>query len=198
MSDILGMYSYIREDAAVKELFEVNWKQALGTAVVAGSLMFGNNMVANADAKPTIVQQKVQIDMPKLLHALKQVESSGGTDKRDRYEPKFEEKYLIDNDSNLGSRTKAAIAKYGTKQVATSYGPYQIMAATAYDRGFAGKPEDLRNESTCKTYAEKYINWLLNRPKVKTLEDVISAYNAGAGGVGTNPDYVSKVMKHYK
>ena len=71
------------------QLTEVNWR-AIGT----GTLIAANLLTAtpNVDAKvqPSITQAEKQIDINKLLNAIKQIESSGGRDTRTRYEPGIE------------------------------------------------------------------------------------------------------------
>ena len=73
-----------------------------------------------------------------------------------------------------------------------------MLASTAFDIGFNGDPEGLAEEATNKFFCKKYLETFIHSSKTHTLEDVISAYNAGLGGIGKNPDYVRKVMNYYK
>jgi hypothetical protein len=176
---------------------EYNFKRAFGTAALAGALLM--NTPTNVDAKPqtSITQAEKQINMDKLLNAIREVESSGGSDTRTRYEPGVE-RQLRSRFDKLNKHTQEAIKKYGYKAIASSYGAYQLLASTAYDIGFTGDLEDLKNEEVSKKLVTKLIHNLINSSKTKTVEDVISAYNAGLGGIGKNPGYISKVLKYYK
>ena len=197
-NSIFEAYREIREDKEVQELLELNWRQAVAGALVGATALTGPiSQVAAKEPISVQAQSDKKIDIDKLLYALKQVESSGGVDKQNRYELGVE-KYLRKTFTKQDKRVKDAIDKYGFKSVASSYGPYQILASTAYWMGFTGAPNDLKREDVSKQYVTKYINWLINRPQTKTIQDVISAYNAGLGGIGTNSSYINKVLKYYK
>lgn len=171
--------------------------KAIAGAAVAGSLLFGTPQPAQAKPPVHVTQKEQKIDLEKLLHAIKQVESSGGIDKRDRYEARIER--LIRNRWNkISPYLRQAVQQYGFRRMSSSYGPYQIIASTAYEMGYRGIPEDLRNENVSKPYVIKYLNQIIKSNKTSDVEDVISAYNAGIGGVGINPGYVRKVLKFYK
>ena len=190
------LFESIYSDDGVEQMFEANWKQAVGTGLVAASLLTGMPQQAAAKQSVSITQEEKGINIENLLHAFKQVESSGGRDTRTRYEAGIE-KQLRRDYAKLHTRTKKAIDTYGYKAMATSYGPYQMIGATAYDMGHTGTLEDLKTESVCKEMARKYIIWLMNRAKTTNVKDVISGYNAGIGGIGSNPAYINKVLKHY-
>lgn len=172
------------------------WKEQLAAGVIATSLALGTPTAADASNKPRVTNQEADIDLNKLLKAIKQIESSGGVDKRDRYEAGVE-KQLRDRFDKLRTSTKEAIKKYGYNKVATSYGPYQIMASTAYDLGFKGSPEELRDEKVSEYWVKELLGDLIQSRKTNNIKDIISAYNAGLGRIGSNPDYVNKVMKYY-
>jgi len=185
----------------------VNYKDTLGEldegigktlagAAIAGSMLLGAPQGVQAKQPVHITQQEQKIDIEKLLHAIKQVESSGGVDKRDRYEAGVD-RQLHNRYNKLNTNTKNAIDAYGFKRVASSYGPYQIMASTAYDLGFNKEPEALRDENLSKQYVQALLNQIINSKRTNNIQDVVSAYNAGLGGVGTNPDYIQKVLKFY-
>lgn len=126
----------------------------------------------------------------KLLWALNLQEASGRAKIRSRYEPGFYRRYV------RGNKKYAALeARYGARAVSSSYGPWQIMYLTAYEMGYRGEPEALSDARVSLPYVIKYIDFL--RKKLKGDERaVISAYNAGPGGVGTNPGYTRKVLSH--
>ena len=153
--------------------------------------------IKHKDTRVDVTNAEISIDRNKLLQAIKQVESSNGIDKKDRYESGVE-KQLRDRFSKLGKNTQSAIKQYGFKRVATSYGPYQILASTAYDLGYEGTPEGLRDETINKAVVSGLLSTLIGSKKTQKVEDVISAYNAGLGRIGTNLDYINKVMKLYK
>lgn len=128
----------------------------------------------------------------KLLWALNRQEASGKSHIHARYEPGFYKRYI------RGKAKYAALeARYGGRAVASSYGPWQIMYLTAYEMGYRGKPEDLGKAEVSLPYVLKYLNFL--REKLGNNDRaVISAYNAGPGGVGTNPRYTAKVIAYLK
>lgn len=128
----------------------------------------------------------------KLLWALNRQEASGRAKIHSRYEPGFYRRYV------RGNKKYASLeARYGGRAISSSYGPWQIMYLTAYEMGYRGKPQDLSDASVSLPYVIKYIDFL--RKKLKGDERaVISAYNAGPGGVGTNPVYTRKVTAYLK
>mgnify|MGYP000979461575 CR=1 FL=1 len=174
--------------------------QNIAAGILAAGLVAGNPSVALAqkpvDNRVQLTNAEMDIDREKLLRAIKKVESSDGVDKRDRYEAGVE-KQLRKRLQQLHKNTREAIQKYGFKRVATSYGPWQILASTAYDLGFKGAPEDLRDEKVSKPLVEDLIHNIIFSKRTSKLEDVVSAYNAGLGGIGKNPGYVNKVLGHY-
>lgn len=180
---------------------EAGWKENLALGAAAVGLATGIGAPQQAQAKqihqPSVTQAEEKIDIEKLLFAIKQVESSGGQDTRDRYEPGVA-KQLGDRFSKLKPGVQNALKKYGYKRVASSYGPYQILASTAYDLGFDGAPEDLRDEVLSQQYVMKLIQTNVNSSRTRDLPDVVSAYNAGLGRIGKNPGYVNKVMGFYR
>jgi hypothetical protein len=176
-------------------LDELNWRKAAGGALLAASLL-GVPNIAQAARPVKVTQAEAQIDINKLLDAIKQVESSGGKDTRTRHEPGVE-KQLIKRYDVLNPNTASAIDKYGYSAIATSYGPYQMLASTAFDLGYEGTLEDLKKEEVSRELAKKYTQKLIKSSRTKKVEDVISAYNAGLGRIGTNPGYIDKVIKYY-
>jgi hypothetical protein len=126
----------------------------------------------------------------KLLWALNRQEASGRSQIHSRYEPGFYRRYIRGN-----KKYKALETQYGARAIASSYGPWQIMYLTAYDMGYRGKPQALSEASVSLPYVLKYLDFL--RKKLGNNERaVISAYNAGLGGVGKNPTYTSKVIAY--
>ena len=185
------------------QLTELNWRSMAGGALLAASLLAGSP--GDADAKTTkhhhhhtsVTQAEQKIDLDKLLDAIKQVESSDGTNITPRHEPGVE-KQLRKKFRHLNKNVQGAIEKYGYSAIATSYGPYQLLASTCYNMGYQGEVEALKQDSVSKEWAKKYVQQLRNSSRTKKVEDIISAYNAGLGGIGKNPNYVRQVMHHYK
>ena len=128
----------------------------------------------------------------KLLWALNRQEASGKARIQSRYEPNFYRRYI------KGKKKYAHLeARYGARAIASSYGPWQIMYLTAHEMGYRGRPEELANAETSLPYVVKYLDFL--RKKLNNNDRaVISAYNAGPGGVGTNPAYTSRVIAFLK
>lgn len=178
---------------------EINARQLAGLAL-AGTLAVGQPSVAGAmNFNPSQYSDVVKqnIDIEKLLNATKSVESSGGKDLRPRHEPGVE-KQLRNRFNKLKPHVQDAIKRYGFKRMATSYGPYQVLASTAFDMGFNGDPEGVGEPVTSENLARQLFQTFIHSSKTHTLEDVISAYNAGLGRIGKNPDYVRKVMNYYR
>ncbi len=134
----------------------------------------------------------ITTDEARVLWALNQQEASGRQYVRPRHEPGFYRRYLKDN-----SLFRAAEDKYGAEAISSSYGPWQIMYTTAVQYGYSGAPEDLTHPATSLPYVLKYIRQLQYRFD-QNLENVFSAYNAGPGGVGTNPYYTTRVLSFFK
>lgn len=137
-------------------------------------------------------QQGLSPEDRKILWALNQQEASGRSEVQSRYEPNFYRLYLQNN-----ALFKAAEMKYGSKAISSSYGPWQIMYTTAVEMGYRGDPSALAKASVSLPYVLRYIEKLKRRFD-GDIQKVISAYNAGPGGVGTNPKYTSRVMSFYQ
>ncbi|MCA9395546.1 MAG: lytic transglycosylase domain-containing protein [Candidatus Omnitrophica bacterium] len=140
----------------------------------------------------TGTQQGLSSEDRKILWALNQQEASGRSEVQSRYEPNFYRLYLQNN-----ALFKAAEIKYGSKAISSSYGPWQIMYTTAVEMGYRGDPSSLAKASVSLPYVLRYIEKLKRRFD-GNIQKVISAYNAGPGGVGTNPKYTSRVMGFYQ
>ena len=131
-------------------------------------------------------------NLTKLLWALNMVEGSGQKKVKSRHEPNFYNKYL------KGKKEWAdAEKRYGAQAISSSYGPWQIMYSTAVQYGYKGTPTALSDPKVSLPYVQK-VAGKLNKKYSGNLEKVFSAYNAGEGRVGTNPEYIKKAMDHYK
>ena len=191
------------------KLEEAGWKTNLGAGALALGLATGAYNAQTSTLTPTSHHQshiasnkpdlgsKKAIDVTKLMVAIKAVESSGGVNHKPRHEPKVEH-HLRETFRKLTPNLQNAIKKYGFSKVASSYGDYQVMASTAYEMGFQGSPEQLAEPSTNLKYATKLVEKAIHSHKTHSIEDVISAYNAGLGNIGHNHKYVQSVMRNYK
>jgi soluble lytic murein transglycosylase-like protein len=132
---------------------------------------------------------------PYLVAALVATESS--YDERAlRYEPEFKyfctpEKFAKDWRVTLATETQ--LQKF-------SYGPLQIMGATAREQGFTGFMLDLCRVDVGLYWGCKYFAMLLSRHVDR--DKAIVSYNAGSprkdsSGVFVNQVYLDKVMRHY-
>ena len=193
------MYKLLEHIIHEQQLEEFNAKQLAGSLALAGTLALAQPNVAGAmNLNPfqcsDVVKQDININ--KLLSAIKNVESTNGKNTKTRYEPKVE-RHLRNKFNTLKPAVQEAIKRFGFKRMATSYGPYQILASTAFDIGFQGDPEGLAEEDTNTFFCKKLLGTFIKNHRTHTLEDVISAYNAGLGRIGKNPDYVKKVTNYY-
>lgn len=75
-----------------------------------------------------------------------------------------------------------------------SYGLCQIKMKTARWLGFKGTEAELMHPEMNAYYCAKYLEYNIRR--YATLEEAISAYNAGHA-VDTNYEYVEKVMHYF-
>ncbi len=73
----------------------------------------------------------------------------------------------------------------------TSWGLMQVMGAVARQYGYRGDLRDLFIPETGLDYGCRHLKNFLKR---YDIIDSISAYNAGGGGICSNPEYVSKVV----
>lgn len=131
-------------------------------------------------------------NLTKLLWALNMMEASGSEKAKKRFEPNFYNKYLKGKKEWMEHEKK-----FGREAISSSYGPWQIMYPTAVSLGYKGSPDALAKPEVSLPLVQKYVA-KLNRKFDGDLEKVFSAYNAGEGGVGSNPDYVRKAMDSYK
>src|SRR3990167_7300309 len=123
-------------------------------------------------------------DFEAIANAVKQVESSGGTNVGPRYEPGFQRRYL------QGKPQWEALAKrYGWKAVSSSYGPWQIMYPVAVELGFTGSPQQLADPTVNRQYFDKKFQ----RDYQATggnLQKSLLRYNGGS-----DPTYPQRVLQ---
>lgn len=131
------------------------------------------------------------LDLDAIARAVKQVESSGGIDKRSRYEPGFERRYGKTWVSQ-GDRAfrQTMLKQFGPKVVYASHGPYQIMYPVAVELGFRGTPDQLAEETTNRQYFEK--KFMRDYRATKgSIEKTLLRYNGGG-----DPTYPQRVLQH--
>jgi hypothetical protein len=82
---------------------------------------------------------------------------------------------------------------------ASSFGAFQIMYATARELGFTGNPVLLQNDDICAQWATELITKrFIKAQGVKTLEQVLDAYNSGnAHDTNVPKAYVAKGLQIY-
>jgi hypothetical protein len=131
-------------------------------------------------------QPKTSFDINKILKTIKMMESSGGINSKPRFEPGFLERY---RNTDI---MQYLISKYGEKNAASSFGPYQIMLLKSHEMGFPFSPEELsdpaNNEMVAKKIVESYI------AKKLDLKNIFKRYN---GGGEKAERYAEKAMAHY-
>lgn len=133
-------------------------------------------------------------DLDRVIVAIIQVESSGGL-YLIRHEPTYRWLYRPEEIAKeLGIPVAVEVA-----QQRFSYGPMQVMAATARELGFRGRDcKDLEGLDGL-IYGIKYLEKCVARyPK---YPDYVAAYNGGSvrklsNGKYVNQQYVDKVDKH--
>jgi soluble lytic murein transglycosylase-like protein len=78
---------------------------------------------------------------------------------------------------------------------ATSWGLLQVMGGVAREHGFRWADLSVMklNASLALDFGLKHFTRFMHRHE---LVDAISAYNAGEGGIGSNPEYVAKVTAY--
>lgn len=124
------------------------------------------------------------LDLEAIAEAVKQVESSGGTNIGPRYEPGFQRRYLQGK-----PRWEALAKQYGWQAVSSSYGPWQIMFPVAVELGFTGSPQQLADPVVNRQYFDKKFQ----RDYQATgghLEKSLLRYNGGG-----DPTYPQRVFK---
>lgn len=134
--------------------------------------------------------------LEQVISALIQVESSGGLNLL-RHEPRYRWIYkpaVFAVEFGISLDTEVAQQKF-------SYGPMQIMGATARELGY--KERDLRKLLWVDgiEYGIKYLIRCADR--YPALQDCIAAFNAGSvrrlpNGKYVNQGYVDKVMGHVR
>ncbi len=142
-------------------------------------------------AKPSLNKKLTEnknqnFDINKILKTIKFMESSGGINSKPRFEPDFLERY---RNTDI---MQYLISKYGEKDAASSFGPYQIMLLKSHEMGFPFSPKELsdpaNNEMVAKKIVESYI------AKKLDLKNIFKRYN---GGGDKAERYAEKAMAHY-
>ena len=119
--------------------------------------------------------QKHGVPVPIIIATIS-TESSGNPKNDYRYEPGFYDRYIKNND-----RWKDHPFYKFPERISASYGLMQIMYPTAYDLGFRGNPEDLKDPATNLDFGVAYI---ASPSQVKEHgwdpPKIACAYNAGS------------------
>lgn len=146
------------------------------------------------------------IDVPRLLAAIAQVETSGGKNNCPRHEPAYMPKgarFTIQGHmvTGTGAAWNPIVQKrwdvWGLPSSA-SWGIYQQLFHAAADQGYAGPPWGLMEKATAQHWAEKQLTWLYTRG-ADTVEKLADAWNSGTHRDGIVPTaYIAKVAQAYR
>lgn len=121
------------------------------------------------------VAQKFRIDA-NLIRAISWQESEGDF-WRPRFEPQMSDTLLFEADTFAHNRRISLITEQTLQKM--SWGPMQVMGATARWLGFALDLPQLCQPELGLFYGAKYLRWLLDR--LPDEDNVVAAYNAGHG-----------------
>ena len=127
------------------------------------------------------------LDLEAIAEAVKQVESSGGTNVGPRYEPGFQRRYLQGK-----PRWEALAKQYGWQAVSSSYGPWQVLFPVAVELGFTGSPQQLADPAINRQYFDKKFQRDY-QASGGNLAKTLLRYNGGG-----DPTYPQRVMKFLK
>jgi hypothetical protein len=126
-----------------------------------------------------------------IAKAVRQIESSGGTNSVPRYEAGFQRRYGQKwlREGNAAFR-RNMLQQFGPNAIFSSYGDYQVMYPVAVELGFTGTPEQLADPATNRQYFEKKFlrDW---QSAGGNLQKTLLRYNGGG-----NPEYPMKVMRN--
>ncbi|MBF0254429.1 MAG: lytic transglycosylase domain-containing protein [Candidatus Omnitrophica bacterium] len=126
----------------------------------------------------------------RLLWALNAQEASLRRFVMPRYEAGFYRRYLRNNPEFAQDEKR-----WGRVAISSSYGPWQIMYATAKQFGYRGDPRNLSHAFVSLPYVVRYLRYLSGKFDGR-VDRIVSAYNAGPGGVGSNPRYTRNVLDY--
>ena len=137
------------------------------------------------------IADRYQID-PDLIEAMV-IKESSGIPTATRYEPDFYKRYIV----------PLKVPEIEGKKRATSYGLLQVMFQSAIEDGYKGIAEDLLLIETGLEWGVKHLLKKIKKYGQVTLDDAISAYNAGnvrkdAHGKYLNQYYVDTVHKYLR
>lgn len=118
------------------------------------------------------------------------------------YKPRFEPHFRWIN--SPATWAKSLGISVGTEEILQkmSWGPMQIMGATARDMGFRGDIPELCKPELGIHFGGKYLRWLYNQHR--DVRKMIAGYNAGpsaelnSDGRFENQPYVDDVLKYYR
>ena len=117
---------------------------------------------------------ELQVSQSLILAMIQQ--ESGGNENAVRYEPAYEQRYILNNKTWL-DRCRAG--GFTSKEAATSYGLMQIMFPTAWNYNVT-KPKELFDPSTNIRVGTAI---MAGRLKKYTIEDALVTYNGGEGAL---------------
>lgn len=118
-----------------------------------------------------------------IMDSIYEMESSRGANCSARFEPGFLRRY--GDKGNMPMLRK----KFGDRDAASSWGPYQIMLCVAYENRFKGCPSELAQDDTNKAVAWTIVHKLCVKHRYDPYK-VFKAYNGA-------DSYAVKGMKLY-
>lgn len=146
------------------------------------------------------------VDIPRLLHAIAQVETSGGRNNWPRLEVAYMptgQRYTVQGRLLTGTGTAwnaIVAARWGVWGLASaaSWGPWQVLFHTAADRGYDGPPWDLMDTAISEIWVRRHLAYLQRRG-AQTVEEFADAYNSGTHRDRIIPHaYIADVVAAYQ
>jgi len=142
------------------------------------------------------------MDEERLLATIAMVESASGRNNLPRLEASFlprgqnltmQGRYIQGTGRWVDDRLMAKFEKYGPA-TACSFGPWQLMYATALTLGYDGPPWMLWDPDVSEPYARKLLRRII-ASGADTPEKVADAWNSGTWKDGYRPSaYIRKFM----
>jgi len=141
--------------------------------------------------KLVIGNLKPEVKGEEFLYALSGTESNFGRFDIARYEKSYDRNGVYGGKNALLNKS---LNDYGAL-AACSYGPWQIMYATAVNLGFAGHPLELWAAERCIPYVVRYINRSIERGAA-SIDDLLDSYNTGSHTIGRPPkEYIDRFWR---
>lgn len=150
---------------------------------ISPSVLLQNNEVQEITVTPIN-----SINKDALAYAIAQVESSGGSNIKARFEPGFLKRY---GNSGLMPELRK---RFGDRDAASSYGRYQIMLVVSWENNYKFTPAELSQDDNNRKVYDKIVSKLISKygDDESNLSQICLRYNGGA-----DKSYPIKVRKYY-